>query len=160
MNVRRLSRRTVVFTVVFLAATAIASELPSSFATKQSAQSVWKFDFGDAGAETGYVAIDAETAYDASKGYGFADVSQVKNASASGKGALGDAVQFTGVNKNNTFDVDLPKGLYQIKVSLGDTTRLSIRAEDMIQKIQAIMIPVGIVSLYVIFPEDTAFMQR
>ncbi|MBP5621575.1 MAG: hypothetical protein J6X44_06125 [Thermoguttaceae bacterium] len=134
MKVRRLSRRTVVFTVVFLAtATSIASELPSSFAAKRSTQSVWKFDFGDAGAETGYVAVDAETAYDASKGYGFADVSQVKNASASGKGALADAVEFTTVNKNNTFDVDLPQGLYQIDVALGNTTRSSIRAEGVIQ---------------------------
>ncbi len=98
-------------------------------------QSEWKFDLGGNGTESGYTGVTATDIYNKSVGYGFANTSGVKNVNASGKGALSDAVQFTSGDKGNTFNVDLPKGLYQITVTTGDTSRTSIRAEGMLQLI-------------------------
>ncbi|MDE5834194.1 MAG: GDSL family lipase, partial [Ruminococcus sp.] len=98
-------------------------------------QSEWKFDLGGNGTESGYTGVTATDSYNKSVGYGFANTSGVKNVHASGKGALSDAVQFTSGDKGNTFNVDLPKGLYQITVTTGDTSRTSIRAEGMLQLI-------------------------
>lgn len=95
----------------------------------------WKFDFGGGGTESGYTGVSATNGYSASAGYGFSNTSGVKNVSSSGKGALSDAVQFTSEDIGNTFNVDLPKGLYQVTVTTGDTSRTSIRAEGMLQLI-------------------------
>ncbi len=88
-----------------------------------------KFDLG-ANAQNGYTGVSASNTYSASKGYGFSSTSNVKNVSASGSGALSDAVQFTG---STTFNVDLSKGLYSVKVILGNTTRTSVYIENMLQ---------------------------
>ena len=88
-----------------------------------------KYDLG-ANAQNGWTGVSASQGYDKNKGYGFSSGSNVKNVSASGKGELSDAVQFTG---NTTFDIDLPKGLYRVKVTLGNTSRTSVYMEDMIQ---------------------------
>ena len=42
-------------------------------------------------------------------------------------------MQFTDTSYSNTFNVDLPNGLYRVTVTLGDTTRTSIAAEGVLQ---------------------------
>jgi len=93
----------------------------------------WHFDFGGGGTASGYTGVSASSGYQASLGYGFANASGVKNVSAAGGGALSDAVQFTDTNWSNTFNVDLPNGLYRIGVTLGNTTRTSVVAEGVLQ---------------------------
>lgn len=93
----------------------------------------WKFDFGGNGTESGYTGVSATDAYNASKGYGFAQTAGVANVTAKGKGALSDAVQFKSEDKANTFNVDLPKGLYEVTVITGDCSRTSIKMEGILQ---------------------------
>lgn len=101
----------------------------------KAAGSTMKFDFGNGGSVSGYTQVKAETAYSRNTGYGFHTPSQMKNVSASGSGILSDAVQFvaSGMTSSNTFNVDLQKGLYQVKVILGNTTRTSVAAEGAFQ---------------------------
>lgn len=99
----------------------------------QAAQTKWLFDFGGNGAASGYTAVSAADGYTAAKGYGFANPGQVKNVNAAGSGALSDAVQFTDTSQANTFNADLPNGLYEMKVTLGNTTRATVWAENMLQ---------------------------
>lgn len=104
----------------------------------------WKFDFGGGGTASGYTGVSAADTYDSGKGYGF--TGSVSNVSASGSGALSDAVRFTG----GTFSVDLPKGLYQVTVTTGDSPRTTINIEGMPQMmnltgnnaVESIQIPV------------------
>ncbi len=98
-----------------------------------AAGTAYHFDFGGNGTASGYTGVSASDGYSASRGYGFANTSGVKNVSASGGGALSDAVQFTNTAWSNTFNVDLPNGLYRVKVTLGNTTRTSVVAEDVLQ---------------------------
>ncbi len=94
----------------------------------------WKFDFG-ANAENGYTSVSAADGYNASKGYGFAQTGNVANTAAGGQGALSDAVQFKSEDSGNTFNVDLPKGLYEVKIITGNCSRTSIKMEGMLQMI-------------------------
>lgn len=91
------------------------------------------FDFGGGGTASGYTGVSATTGYNKSTGYGFANTGNVKNVSASGGGALSDAVQFTNTSWSNTFNVDLPNGLYRVSVTLGNTNRTSVVMEGMMQ---------------------------
>lgn len=93
----------------------------------------WKFDFGGNGTESGYTGVSATDGYNASKGYGFAQTANVVNVAAKGKGALSDAVQFKSEDNANTFNVDLPKGLYEVTVITGDCSRTSIKMEGILQ---------------------------
>lgn len=93
----------------------------------------YKFDFGAGGTANGCIGVSASTGYNASLGYGFANTAGVKDVTAAGSGALSDAVQFTSTDKGNTFNVDLPNGLYRVTVTLGNTNRTSVRAEDVLQ---------------------------
>lgn len=97
----------------------------------------YKFDFGANGVTSGYTGVQASTAYNASTGYGFNTPANIKNVSASGTGIGSDAVQFVtfGTKSNNTFNVDLPNGLYEVKVTLGNTSRSSVAAEGVYQLI-------------------------
>lgn len=112
-----------------------------------AAQTDWKFDLG-ANAQSGYVGVSATQGFNASLGYGFSNTAGVKNVSSSGRGALSDAVQFT--DSKTTFNVNLPKGLYRVTVTLGDTNRTSIYMEGMMQivnmtgnnAVDSILIPV------------------
>lgn len=98
-----------------------------------AAASSYKFDFGGT-AESGYTFVSASQAYSSSLGYGFRNTAGVKDVTASGSGALSDAVQFTDTeNKDNTFDVDLENGLYRVTVTLGNTNRTSVYMEGMLQ---------------------------
>lgn len=90
------------------------------------------FDFGTV-SEPGYISVGAMDKYTKDKGYGFNHISDVyvENTSASGSGILSDAVKFnkTGTKSDATFNVDLPEGMYSIKVYAGDIERISIAAE-------------------------------
>lgn len=101
----------------------------------EAAQANWKFDFGSGGVASGYTGVSAGDGYNASRGYGFANTSGVSNVAAAGGGANSDAVQFDSTDARNTFNVDLPKGLYRITVTTGNTSRTSISAEGMLQMI-------------------------
>lgn len=99
--------------------------------TKIEASPILRFDFG-AFPSKDYISVNANEKYSSDKGYGFASPSDVKNVKASGEGALSDAVEFTrfGTASDNTFNVDLPNGLYKIKVTSGDIQRMSVACED------------------------------
>ena len=101
--------------------------------TASAAQANWKFDFGNGGVSSGYTGVDAGTGYSASLGYGFAQTGNVGNVNAGGTGAGSDAVQFTSDDGANTFNVDLPKGLYEVTVTVGNAPRCSIKMEGMLQ---------------------------
>lgn len=105
--------------------------LPQPVASAANAN--WSFDFGNGGGASGMTAVNAATGYQAQRGYGFANTSGVKDVTASGSGAWSDAVQFTSTDVTNTFNVDLPNGLYDIKVTLGNTMRTSVMAEGVLQ---------------------------
>ena len=97
----------------------------------------YKFDFGEGMVEKGYTGVNAKDQYNNKKGYGFSTPIDMKNVAASGTGIASDAVQFMsfGTKSPNTFNVDLPNGLYEIKVTLGDTSRASVAAEGVFQVI-------------------------
>ncbi len=101
----------------------------------QGATTSYKFDFGGNSVEYGYTGVSATTSYSRALGYGFNTPGNMKNVTASGSGALSDAVQFLtyGVKSTNTFNVDLPNGLYEVKVTLGNTSRASVAAEGFFQ---------------------------
>ena len=101
----------------------------------EAATANWKFDFGGNGTASGYTGVSASDGYNSSRGYGFAQTGNMANVSAAGSGALSDAVQFKNTGLGNTFNVDLPNGLYEVKVTLGNTNRTSVRAENMLQLI-------------------------
>ena len=101
--------------------------------TASAAQANWKFDFGSGGTSSGFTGVDAGTGYDASRGYGFAQTWNVGNVAAGGSGAGSDAVEFKSDDTTNTFNVDLPKGLYEVKVTVGNAPRCSIKMEGMMQ---------------------------
>ncbi len=119
---------------VSLAMTAsFAAMLPASPAS--AANTYWKFDFGSGGVASGYTGVSAADGYNASRGYGFSSGCDVANVGASGSGALSDAVQFKNstANGNYTFCADVPNGLYQVSVWLGNTNRTSVGIEKMLQ---------------------------
>ncbi|WP_265446703.1 GDSL-type esterase/lipase family protein [Acetivibrio straminisolvens] len=100
-----------------------------------AAANEYKFDFGGGAVEPGYIGVSASMAYDKSRGYGFNTPWNMKNVSASGSGLTSDAVQFLtyGTKSDNTFNVDLSNGLYEVKVTLGNTSRASVAAEGVYQ---------------------------
>jgi len=98
-----------------------------------AAQSDWRFDFGGSGAAGGYTGVSASDGYNSGRGYGFAQTWNVSNVSAGGNGAAYDAVKFNSGDTGNTFNVDLPKGLYQVTVTTGNAPRTTIKLEGMVQ---------------------------
>ena len=90
---------------------------------------VRKFDLGGLGTADGYIGVSASDAYDKSKGYGFSNTDAVENVTASGEGALADAVRFKSDVPNHIFNVDLPEGVYKITVTTGDVKSTTITAE-------------------------------
>ncbi|CAI6039187.1 putative esterase YxiM [Paenibacillus sp. JJ-100] len=101
----------------------------------EAASDQYKFDFGAGSVENGYIGVSASTAYASAKGYGFNTPANMRDVSASGSGVGSDAVQFLkfGTKSDNTFNVDLPNGLYEVKVTLGNTSRASVAAEGVYQ---------------------------
>jgi len=122
----KLKKATMVLSFLFIVGLVSLMEMDVN-----AASSTMKFDFGNGNTVNGYTQVKAETGYDSYKGYGFNTPSRMKNVSASGTGILSDAVQFmaSGMTSNNTFNVDLDTGLYEVKVYLGNTMRTSIAAE-------------------------------
>lgn len=106
-----------------------------NLSTVATPKNVYKFDFGAGSAISGYTKVNASLAYSSSLGYGFHTSGNMSNVSASGTGINADAVQFLtyGVNSSNTFNIDVPNGLYEIKVTLGNTARASVAAEGVYQ---------------------------
>ena len=100
-----------------------------------AANTYWKFDFGGGGTAKGYTGVSAADGYQASRGYGFSSGTSVSNVAASGKDALSDAVQFKNASAKGkyTFCADVPNGLYQVSVWLGNTGRTSVAIEGMYQ---------------------------
>ncbi len=88
-----------------------------------------KFDFGGLGTAAGYIGVSAKDGYNSSKGYGFANTDAVEDVTASGTGALSDAVRFKSDVPNHIFNVDLPNGVYKITVTTGDVQSTTISAE-------------------------------
>ncbi len=107
----------------------------SSGLTASAASTYWKFDFGGGGTASGYTGVTATTTYSSGTGYGFSSGTTCTNVSAAGSGALSDAVQMTNATAtgNYTFCADVPNGLYQVSVWLGNTTRTSVGIEKMLQ---------------------------
>lgn len=99
----------------------------------KAATANWKFDFGGSGAASGYTGVSAADGYNSGRGYGFAQTWNVANVSAGGSGILADAVKFNDYGSGNTFNVDLPKGLYEVKVTVGNAPRTTIKLEGMVQ---------------------------
>ena len=114
------------------AAVGIGNVSSENTLTADAAAANWKFDFG-ANAESGYTGVSAADGYNSAKGYGFAQTANVANVAAGGNGALSDAVQFKSEDAGNTFNVDLPKGLYEVKVITGNCSRTTIKMEGMLQ---------------------------
>ena len=128
-NEQKIQRRVRTLTAALL----VLSTLTLAFTVKTSvgaaSSDVRRFDLGSK-AQSGWTGVSASDAYNKNKGYGFGGTG-VKNVSASGKNELSDAVQFT--DWTTTFNVDVPKGLYRVKVTLGNTSRTSVYMENMIQ---------------------------
>ena len=95
--------------------------------------SSYRFDFGGAGVEDGYTGVSANDEYSEAVGYGFANTTAVSDVTASGEGALSDAVQFDPDVPNHVFKVDLPSGVYKIMVTTGDVESTTITAEGVPQ---------------------------
>lgn len=110
-----------------MAVSAVLGAVPGTESKVSAAQGNWKFDLGGSGAASGFTGVSAAESYNASKGYGFSG--SVSNVSGGGSGANADAVKFTG----GTFNVDLPKGLYQVTVTTGNVSRTTINIEGMPQ---------------------------
>ena len=121
-------------TSAVLSLSAFAGISPS-VPTASAAQGNWKFDFGGNGAASGYTGVSASDGYNSSRGYGFGQTYNVSNVSAGGSGANSDAVKFNSEDAYNTFNVDLPKGLYEITVTTGNSPRTTIKLEGMLQMI-------------------------
>ena len=128
MNSDKMNRCLRTVYAAMLAISAIAASLTAE-AIHTSAADVRRFDLGG-NAQSGWTSVSASDGYNKSKGYGFGG-SGVKNVGASGKNELSDAVQFT--DWTTTFNVDVPKGLYRVKVTLGNTSRTSVYMENMLQ---------------------------
>lgn len=111
----------------------------SQFESKTNSSHIeYKFKFGSgAGSLKGYTNVSAATPYTEEKGYGFNTPENMKDVTTSGTSTTttGSAVQFltSGTKSSNTFNVDVPDGLYEVKVTLGDTFRASIAAEGVYQ---------------------------
>lgn len=133
MKLKKLISGMTSLALAFGAFAGISLSKPVNVMEAEAASTVWKFDFGSGGTESGYTGVSATEAYSSSKGYGFNTPANMSDVTAAGSGALSDAVQFKSTDDSNTFNVDLSNGLYQVTVTLGNTNRTSIKAEGMLQ---------------------------
>ena len=108
---------------------AIVSGIMSLTSVAGSSFETLKFDFGAKGTASGYIGVKAEDKYSEDKGYGFVNTAAVENVAAGGSGALADAVRFKADVAGHMFNVDLPKGVYKIKVTTGDVKSAIVNAE-------------------------------
>jgi lysophospholipase L1-like esterase len=88
-----------------------------------------KFDFG-AESYSDYIQVSSSKEYNSDDGYGFDSISFVKNSTASGEGVCSDSVIFENINgHSSTFAVDIPNGLYNLKLIAGDIDTINVTAE-------------------------------
>jgi lysophospholipase L1-like esterase len=78
---------------------------------------VTKFDFGSGETEEGYTQVTSDTEYSEELGYGFLDISLVTELLRTG---LSDLTSDFCTGDDFSFDVDLPKGSYEVSVYSGD----------------------------------------
>lgn len=118
---------------IFMQGMAVTPQVEAS----QAAPKKYQFDFGEGPVEKGFTGVSATTRYNEKMGYGFNTPENMRNVAAAGTGVASDAVQFLafGTKSENTFNVDLPNGLYEVTVTLGDTARASVAAEGVFQLI-------------------------
>lgn len=130
---RKLLRKITSEAAALTMAAAMLPALPQQ--TASAANTYWKFDFGGGGVASGYTGVSAADGYNAARGYGFSSGTSVTNVAAAGSGALSDAVQFKNSSAKSayTFCADVPNGLYQVSVWLGNTSRTSVGIEGMLQ---------------------------
>ncbi len=136
MRIRHIPRGTVALLLALAMAFCVAPAVGANHASAAPAPSVQtKFNFGAGPDVPGFIGASAADAYDRTRGFGFRTPQDVTDVAASGSGVGASAVQFlrSAVNGTNTFDVDLPRGLYRVQVMLGDTDRSSVAAEGVYQ---------------------------
>ncbi|MBR4626687.1 MAG: RICIN domain-containing protein [Ruminococcus sp.] len=133
MKIKKLISGITSAALAFSVFSGIGTRYPEKAFEAAAATANWKFDFGSGGVSSGFTGVSASDGYDASRGYGFAQTYNVGNVSAGGSGAGSDAVEFKSDDGANTFNVDLPKGLYEVKVTVGNAPRCSIKMEGMLQ---------------------------
>ncbi|MEN8905483.1 MAG: SGNH/GDSL hydrolase family protein [Clostridiales bacterium] len=123
-----------IFTLILCLVT-ISSMLFNVSAQSKSRKKEYKFDFGSVSVEKGFVGVNSTDKYTKEKGYGFNSPEYIKDVVAVGTEENNDAIRFLkfGVKSKNTFNVDLPNGLYEIELTLGNTTRSSVAAEEVYQ---------------------------
>ncbi len=80
-----------------------------------------RFDFGSFGVAEGYTQITCESKYDAQKGYGFVETVGLSDG---GQDIVNDYVTSSG--GDFTFDVDVPDGDYEVKITNGGDTDTEI----------------------------------
>ncbi|MGM7722471.1 rhamnogalacturonan acetylesterase [Metabacillus sp. Hm71] len=116
---------------------ALSISAPPQVQASQAEPKKYQFDFGDGPVEKGYTGVSATDRYIEKQGYGFNTPENMQNVDASGTGVASDAVEFLtfGTKSTNTFNVDLPNGLYEVTVTLGNTARASVAAEGVFQVI-------------------------
>ncbi len=93
-------------------------------------QTSFKFDLGTKKAAPGYIAINSQSIYSATKGYGFSNNSRVNDISRGNKKNI--TTDYITSDKPFYFSVKLPEGNYDVKVILGDikgTSATTVRAE-------------------------------
>lgn len=117
-----------------LSTTAVVGTMPDGHVSAEASSS-YKFDFGGGSVTSGYIGVKATDRYTRIKGYGFNATRNLKNVVSSGKGLNSDAVQIMteGTKSTDTFNMDLPNGLYEVTVTLGDTVKSNVVAEEVYQ---------------------------
>ncbi|MCI3935816.1 rhamnogalacturonan acetylesterase [Chryseobacterium aahli] len=93
-------------------------------------QTNFKFDFGAARTEKGFIPIMSTSKFDKKIGYGFMDISGLKSVDNGGNALTGDYITS---DKPFYFSVAVPEGNYNITLNLGDSKGLSettVRVEN------------------------------
>ena len=135
MKLKRILSGITSLALAFSVFSGLSFSKPEKMMQAEAAATDWNFDFGGEGTASGYTGVSASAGYSSDAGYGFAQTGSVSNVNAGGSGALSDAVKFTSEAAGNTFNVDLPTGLYRITVTTGNVFRTSIKMEGMLQMI-------------------------
>lgn len=107
----------------------VSAAEPEYNSTESTSQATsYKFNFA-AKSVPDFINVNASTSYTSDRKYGFNRYWDVKDTN--------DGVAFidTDLKSNNTFDVDLANGLYEVKVTLGKNTKTSVVAEGTLQLI-------------------------
>ena len=91
----------------------VALFLLSVFSILHAQTKTWKFEFGHAPAQKGFIGVDASTTYSDQSGYGFDLNTHPKDFSFQGKMFHGEGIEDT---TSFFFSVALPEGNYNVKI--------------------------------------------